>query len=479
MHTNQTRQFSIFLGKSKQKIFLYFIPLIMFFWHTKSVWPGWMTTDSGLMQEEALSNEISDLHTSSLVYIWSYLFPELIGPIGPLVIQNFIFWMSIGIIGIWLGEKQPIKFWLLYLCIFFLPATWILGWVWKDATIVSLITLGFAMGVLIHHIRFANFRLILIYLYAAIFGICSSIRLYMLPTLLIGSVILLFICLESTTRKKLNYYIINFLLVYTVTIISIHLFEKVIIKPRLSYHASVPILFDLLKLQCNNRNELVKIPKKFIVNSELNTLCDPIQFNEFNAAPTFWPIEKDTRSWIRFASNESEMNELKKIWILEIKSNPKFYIQNRLDMVVGFLVNGIENYGPGEKKTRTESDFINLLEKGSIAGTDFGWPNNGGLSLAIISIPNMIAPSGIPFIDYRSMGLLWVIVVPLVSIYVYRYSMVSSRKAAVKLLFLVPLIWTINISIFVPAISLRYIAPAILWTFLSYVYIYGSARESI
>lgn len=441
-------------------------------------WPGWMSPDTVDMWSQAAGRSpITDWHTPLLTFVWQFLRPAEFGPIGPFVLQTLTFWSGVLLVGLWLLSSGYRRAWLLFVLIPFVPAAWLTSWVWKDSAIVALIPLSFGLALSSQWARGrTTSSLALLAASCGTLGLAAGMRWYLAPALLLGALALLVASSLAPRRETLKRIMPIGFGAFLAVCLGVVALQAVVIRPAASHADGAVMLLDLSRVECATTTAqqravgLTFLPDGSVEGPPGADLCET--FLPYNAEGILWPDDPATSVRVRVPENDAESQRLRQAWIDVIFEKPTILAEARLNQVDRLLTGGEESYTPGSVWTPAP-----LTVWGSIgSGVEQGWPSRGGIVLALTAQPISLMPAGIPFVPIEMMGLWWVIVLPAILFVTSRRGR-ANRSHRVILLLLFPAFWVANFAVFAPANGLRYIGPAVMWSFLSLVVVLTQVRE--
>jgi hypothetical protein len=102
-------------------------------------WPGWMTSASVGLYQQATAGPYTDWYSPMLAWFWSHAQPVEHGSLVPFLVQLELFWAGVTMIAVGL---QPAARWTRFLPLLVLvnPATWVVMFLWRDTFVLCLLT---------------------------------------------------------------------------------------------------------------------------------------------------------------------------------------------------------------------------------------------------------------------------------------------------------------------------------------------------
>lgn len=419
-----------------------------------SSFPGFVSPDTIIMFNEAKSGVYTTTHTPFLSWLWSYLLPTGIGPVGPHLLQIGLFWLGIYFIchSLSISLGRAVVFVPPVLLLF--DSTWSLGWLWKDSAAASFLVL--AVGLIARSDfcqRDRNRRALQCFsmVFAALF---LMVRPYMLPANLF---VLLFFFLYVFDFSGLK--IVGFkrklrslwlpITVLVLSCISIQSFTQVVIKPTTySAHGSAIFLQDLMRIKCLTGKNQELIPRIFIIGGTGN-LCDRFSPSGLESLIYY----ADGFQHLRFAETSSEESELFAIWKSNVTSELSPLLASRLTLFIKFY--GASNWIPYPQAS------LQYWPAGTkTISSEIGWQPVGGLPLLLIRLPSLVLSVFPVFDSILKLGVFPGLVFPwlLIGIMAFRRK-VLRPSLVVGAVF--PTVWALEFS-FISAWedAVRYFIPA-------------------
>lgn len=462
---------------ASKKLNLYAVNIIipMFSWlltatvAIRSAFPGWFSPDVAHEYKMAISKNISDWHAPFLVWLWSWLEPEIFGPIFPFLFQNVMFWAGIGLITFYFSQKihlWAIVFPPIIICFDFY---WVEGWLWKDSALLSMSALS--IGLLLVATLKINKIISLVFLSCsiAITGGMTIARWYLFPSFLFVAIIFSIYYFSNTELNKSQYkkYSIYLAAIFALATSVPQLITGLIIKPTYSGIETSIVLLDLARVECSGIPEPESldqwVPKEFISEGEVG-LCENYSSNSIN--PLFWP--QDPRS-THFNILTERSPKLFQHWLEAWRTSPGVLIEHRITTLNLLLANDGDFMVPVKDLDKTFSNTQFGI------GEEFGWPSNPGFSKLFAFTPIQqfnLVPTLNDFFGKSIFPVLLFPVFSLVLLYVNQRRIGTWQYLWAAL----PLFFVINMSLLAPATDSRYISAA---NFFGYIFLWLCLSQTI
>lgn len=429
--------------------------------------PGWMSPDSLWIYAQANSGDINDWHPPALTYIWSFLFPNELGPAIPFVVQNLIFWLGAWSIFRYLvvAVRGFALFFPLLLIQF--QFTWNIAWIWKDAFELSMLT-G-AIGLFLHSSKDLSIgsrkkiRLIAL----SMIGLAAVVRWYLVPSfILIAIAITLFVEKDNQPLKfRFGKKSVSSTAMAGITVLGIALcglaLEAAVVRPSHTGASSGTLLLDLARFQCEDSGDTKNwIPAKYISQKKTD-LC--ANYSRYAWDPLIHPTNSNQTSII--LPEGAPDIELIQNWIGAIGERPGQFVLAKFEML-GKLLIATDEESPSMDKSGA------LMKMRYEIGADVGVYSQLNPSYLVARYPALVTNKTIPHIF--SSSILPVLIFPCSSLIIL--ALLKRRLDKFSLLLAVsPMVFAINMAFVAPAIGNRYLSPAamlgvvagfIIWTTL-------------
>lgn len=356
-----------------------------------SSFPGFVSPDTIIMFNEAKSGVYTTTHTPFLSWLWSYLLPTGIGPVGPHLLQIGLFWLGIYFIchSLSISLGRAVVFVPPVLLLF--DSTWSLGWLWKDSASASFLVL--AVGLIARSNfcqRDRNRRTLqcVSMVFAALF---LMVRSYMLPANLFVLLFFFLYIFDFSEQKSFSFKSKLRILRLPITVLiiscmSIQSFTQVVIKPTAIYNSHAIFLQDLMRIKCLSGVNQELIPAKFIIEGD-GELCDRFSPSGLESLIYY----ADGHQHLRVAETSSEESELFAIWKANVTSELSPLLASRFILFTKFY--GASNWIPYPQAS------LQYWPAGTkTLSSEIGWQPVGGLPLLLIRLPSLIL-SVFPFFD--------------------------------------------------------------------------------
>lgn len=344
--------------------------------------PGWMSQDSVDMWKEA-TREVAfqDLHTPLLSWVWSFMAPGQVGPLGPFVIQIVAFWLGVAALGLVLARNHLWIGVLLPWALLSIPQEWIVGYVWKDAALLACLVIALALfGWL--SVAHAVPRVVTWPLASAIgaaLGAAVLVRWYLLPGVL---VLAAGICLLLVVR-----YGKGMVLVVAaglgITIVLGFTIQESVIKPERRFNDVSALMFDLARLQCKS-SPGVAVPSQLVI-AGTSPYCDRISAHSITTL--FFPAE-DSAEKLRWPTAD-DVKPVRDAWFDALRTRPADMFEVKVEYFMWSLLLRPETYlqplGNPEQAT-----LFNTTDGSTGIGDSVGFPSLGGVFTLLASLPQSV-----------------------------------------------------------------------------------------
>jgi hypothetical protein len=422
---------------------------------TAAAWPGWMNGDSYTQWVEATGQfPVSDWHSAQLSTAWSWLIPGELGPRGPLLLQSFAFFLGLASIVAWVERRSSALAGCLFSLSWIAPSTWTVGWVIKDAYIVSCVSLSTGLLLMSTVVQRRLGWLPLVALSGMVLGVATAGRPYMTPVLAIWAVALVLSLGLDLRRGTSLVVLLSFILAFLLVSVAWPRLDP----PYRQYVAGSTQLLDLARIECRARVPASQtpsrgaIPRWLIVNPSAGDICA-------NYDPNFW----DRLVWtapnevhVRLPTSEHEAKRLRSAWLRGIRSDFSSLAAAKIEATIALLTTQTNAEVPSHVSQASKPGGMGLgLDAPHPYGGSF--PSRGGIFLAVVGAPADVAFSWQPALRA---GVVWLVIVPLGALLIRRRRP-STRRAQLGTLLLVSsgLIWALVITVVAPAVVSRYAAP--------------------
>lgn len=449
--------------------------------------PGWLSNDSIAMFAGAKGGEIGDWYSPFLTYIWSALWPQTLGPWLPFLLQSSAFWVGLFLVGAWLyalGFHRAAC--ALFPLVFLSSTLWTVGWLWKDAAIVSLLVLAFgiaAFGTVWHRGRFRTLSTICS---TVLLSVAACITWFALPALVFGAFALAYFPVFTPGQAQRRPLAIVALIVgiFAGVLGAWSIYQAAIVKPGSRYAIVMPLMLDIARAECvvgtpaDRREGRSLFPPSLIRGADSGDIC--ANFNPFDSTPMFtyrldapWiPVPQQTEmdgyaapgvpaSYFVEPKSDAELSELRSYWWRALKAHPSLIFQGKARQAVKFLVSETGLWWTPSAQLLGRYEFDR--PDGFGQGADAGWPSRGGALLAFASIPAGLTTEALLGFGSKLSGLLWLLLVP-IAVLVVAYRARSIPRLGLLLGAGFPLVWLVNYAAIAPAADIRYVAPGIVWS---------------
>ena len=429
---------------------------------TFSAYPGWMSADSIWMYQMATGFETpNDHHTPWLIGAWKLLWPEKLGPILPLLLQQSIFWVSVGVISAKISKINPKAALVLPVALFLLDHSWVLGWIWKDAAALAagIMSLAFLVDFL-QNPRRKTFLWGLFFL-----GLTVSIRWY----LIFASLFLVFVIISfaikrlkpaksGTSSLRKNTKVVTCILGisifsagYAGPILSTTLILEEV-KP--NYSVGQTLLWDLVRIQCETSSRPTVIPKIFIEGPEEDT-CKT--FNSLD----LWSVLPLGEEKIRFATSDQEQRLLLDAWFVEAPKEKFFLLENKVLLSVYLLRVADPWVVPSYD---LPAGVTKVQQQGGLA------PGVGENFLSVSRLHTAVLSLGGPLLNVFNSGYLWLIIIPIFAINRVRFTKPLPMSVVLGV-YSFPCLWVLGMGFVSPWTDTRYVAVAVVWSLVWSAYL--------
>ncbi len=418
------------------------------FLFTSAAWPGWMNGDSGTQWMEASGRFlVSDWHSPQMSWAWSFMNPDELGPRGPFLIQSIIYFTGLALIVHWTELRSTKAAMMVLVAAVVGPYTWNIGWLTKDAFIISFLSLSTGLFLSGTYLRRKIFWQI-----GSGFALGVSLigRPYMAPVLLIWAFALVIMVIPPTRRSK----ILIVVIAPAIIVSSLGIFAyKSVLPPFPTFASSATAILDVARAECFSRpRETVTplkgvIPRSLIVNGEMADVCasftpnmwDDISYRAYQTAHIPLPKSGD------------EADLLREAWIKVLREYPSIIFTAKIESGVALLL--------------TQSIYIPELKLSASIPGRIGttspdvkkFPSRGGVLLALLVAPAQLLVTALPF---TQMPVFWIFLLP--GLFLLRFKAQNPSRRRLKegiFLFSVPSIWLSLFTLVTPALDSRYLIP--------------------
>jgi hypothetical protein len=306
---------------------------ILFFTTTIFFSPGLLHDDSGWMLDQAIKMGINDWHPPILIWFWGFLFnPSTYGPLFPFLIQNFAFWLGVGLISIAVMRKNYILGLILPYFFLFIPQTFIVYWVSTDGSFIASSTL--ALGIIsmsINHRLKRQFMLLGI--------LVASLTFISRPYLwiIVGSILIGYFCFssEGDLKESRIHYVLGIFLIPAVSLI----FTTTVVKPADAHPESPVLLMDIMAMECLSRESRSTVPvdgllpRTFVLHN-VRDFCEDFDL-EKSFMGYFINQSDPTQTRIRWIESPIELRIAIKAWLDGFFQEPQKLLQRKIVNYLG------------------------------------------------------------------------------------------------------------------------------------------------
>ena len=428
-----------------------------------SAWPGWMSIDSINMFVRATDEPVYDWHSPILIWSWSHLGASEVGPLVPFLVQATLFWAGLLLIAARLQRLGWCAGWLLFPGVLLLDATWTLGWIWKDSLEIALLVAMVGLAVSADITRHRRWLWFLIPILAAGF---VATRWYLAPLGLAAIGALLCMAYPVSRRQ-----VLSSVAVFAVATVGLYGFEKLVIKPEATYAAGTLMMLDIARVECNLGSPEGRAQGESLFPAELirevpnDDIC--ARFSTYAHDPLFARRDQPvTQTSYVLPDSEPSMSRLTNEWLDVVEQYPGVLAEARVKQMLAFLDSDTGMWWSPSQQLQTGTP---IYPRGSI-GDDEGddgakneWPNAGGVPLVVSA--TMSSLGRLTLLDFGAgrFGLLALILVPLgAAIAGWRRGPLWRLRYIPALGF--PLLFAAGMAVAAPAVDVRYVMPAALWS---------------
>ncbi len=369
--------------------------------------PGWMSEDSVDMWSQAVGNRpYNDLHTPLLSWLWSFLLPAHIGPLGPLLIHLAVFWVSVGALGLLVGRSRPWIGVLLPWVLLAVPQLWVLGYAWKDAALMACLTAATALWAWLVHGRpspGSRWLLALPVLIGAALGAGALVRWYLLPGVLFLALGMALLIVVPHGRRPAWIMAASL----SATVVLGLAVQTAVIQPEKSQNATTAFMYDLARLQCKG-SPGVTVPPQLVIAGTA-PFCDRISADSITTL--FFPLDPATQK-LRWPA-DADVAVVRDAWLNAARSHSTDLLEVKVEYLMWSLLLRPETYlqplGNAEQSTLFSS------ADGSVGiGETLGFPSHGGVFTLLGTVPQSIT-IGLVFPGTVMSPIWFVIVLPLIA----------------------------------------------------------------
>jgi hypothetical protein len=400
-------------------------------------------------------------HTIWLTALWHYLLPVELGPIIPFILQQLVFWGSVGMISNLAYKSSPVIGIFLPIVVFLIEHTWVLGWIWKDAAALS--TGVLSLSFLIHFLHKPSWRSLLLGLF--FLGLTVSIRWYLVATAIILLITLILYAVKQlgtirSLRPRSSNGSIILTFVAACTVFASGYFSPLVLpalafdEVRDSHSISHTLLWDLVRLQCETVPPQSIVPPEFVYEPDAD-LCE--NYNALN----MWSV----RSKLILPSSPVQSIAVQNVWVAEAPKSIPILVENRILLAIyllrpadGWVVPSYNLYGSGGGKPS-----LVVQERG---GQEIGFDSSGLGFLKVSRLHTGLSSIGSQILSVFQSAYFWVLTLP----FLLTLLNISNRKNLVFPLGLMlamysfPWFWVLGLGFVSPWSDTRYVAIAVLWT---------------
>lgn len=428
-----------------------------------SAWPGWMSVDSINMLIGATDEPIDDWHSPILIWFWKYLGASELGPLVPFLVQATLFWVGLLLVAARLQRLGWHTGWLLFPGVLLLDATWTVGWIWKDSFEIAVMVAMVGLAVSTDITKHKRWLWFLISILGA--GLVAT-RWYLAPLGLVAIGALLCMTYPVSRRQVLSAFA-----VFGIATVGLYSFEKFIIKPEATYAAGTLMMLDIARVECNLGSRDGRalgeslFPPELIREVPGDDICT--RFTTYAHDPLFARRDQQvTQTSYVLPDSEASMSRLTNVWLDVAKQYPGVLAEARVKQMLAFFDSDTGMWWSPSQQLQTSRP---IYPRGSIGddegddGTKNEWASAGGVPLVVGAA--MASLGRLALLDFGAsrFGLLALILVP------FGTAMVGWRRGPVwRLRYLpalgFPLLFAAGMAVVAPAVDVRYVMPAALWS---------------
>lgn len=418
----------------------------------RAAWPGWMTGDSGTQWMEASGSVlVSDWHSAQLSTAWSWLGPNTHGPRGPFTLQVLCYFVGMTAI-VWWAENRSAKVACgAFMLTLIAPFTWTVGFIWKDAFIISVLSLGTGILVTATVCRKTITSRVLLVLAGMVLGAAAVGRPYMLPILLAWPIAVILVLWTRDGLARASLVVCVPLVLSTASLVIVW----PAVQPAYPTHiAGSTQLLDLARIECRSRPVVSStpasglIPRNLVVDPQKADICS--EFDPYTWDYMAWLAEDTVH--IRLPQSEEESSQLQSTWIRAALAHPGVIAAAKIEAWVRLLTLQDNEEVPPLETSPSAPGAV-----GAVAPNVRSFPSRGGVGLALLLAPAQLVYALSPTL---LTGLVWLLVVPVG----YAASPTGRRCFRTKpvgtvMLASIGLAWASLITLAAPAIVTRYWEP--------------------
>lgn len=446
MHLGSIIFTKVRLSLQNKKAYPIITVLFVSFLSTASSWPGWISNDSLQMYQQATSGIYDNWHSPFLSWAWSLGLPNLLGPLIPYAIQQVVFWAGVLLLTIEFFRRHGFVTLLFPFLVILMAHTWVLGWIWKDAAILSLLSLFAGLRL---NLRMAKTVLkirILKSFLVTLLAIACAIRPYMAPSILI----LLFSIFSNKDLKKIKYAAKLQLFIFIISVTLLTFVVPRILQTEEKFPQSSLYLQDLATMQCLG-NEKV-IPKEFIIQKTEN-ICD--NFNLFTLDKLVYGDPKSSR--LRFATTAQENSDLHNVWKSNLLNHSGELLTRRVLLTSDLMRNADSWIFP----------LNSTLDSQVGSGQEIGYESSRNTVYRFMfETKEFIENNKFSSFIFNS-SLLYIVLLPLLALISIIRTISFLRFEIYWLVF--PICWVCNFAAISPWHDTRYVAPATLFGLFAFL----------
>lgn len=430
------------------------------FIHIGSGFPGWMSPDSMWIWEQATGGvPLNDHHTVWLTLMWS-IFASQSGPHFPFIIQQLFFWFAISAVSCQIYVRRP---WLgiaLPPLVAVLDHSWVLNWLWKDATIAALGLLGVAT-VFSAEARQSDRRRVWPYLVAmGLFGLMSSVRWYLVFAVIPLAVVIGLRISDQTEGTRLQSWKARCVaaIVFIASFVIPQVAPALLLQEEVerSFASTHILTWDLFRLHCRTGTNSVT-PPSILLTPDTGPVC--AGFDARSAWSTL--LTPDGSYRYRFPADEFEAEIVRRDWAAGAIQAPGLLLLDRAALAARLL-------RPSDQWVPQAANFSDGPQALNSLASEIGFPPRGLRFYVMARLPHEFASqSGIP-LGFLQSGFLYVILLPVFAVHRLlghrRKNQIESRlsQMLVAALFF-PISWTIGLAAVSPWEDTRYVSVAVIW----------------
>lgn len=299
-------------------------------------YPGIMSRDSLAMYHSAITGFFPREWTPPMTpFSWMIILKIVPSPFGPLLFQNFLFWVGLGIIVV-LCRLGPIRSMIMIFAIGLFPTIFaLLGILWTDVLMAAVLTLSVGMSLL-----YERFKSMLLLMAAVVTLWCAlSMRLNAFPAIVPLAAWQLFLYFKITERRTVR--LRTFILVLTPVLLTMLLVSEMFSRSLNTGSGGTSVA-----LQCSLFHDLAGIAvysddlrmPSHVHQSIPNLNLSMVRASYDPADVNLLIFNNKQGDWEAFiTSDERNFKELVRVWAGAIATHPSAYLHRRWDAVSTIL----------------------------------------------------------------------------------------------------------------------------------------------